>query len=131
MPPQATRKKKRGPLLPHTFVQAESSNLLGVVLVKDHPYIVLSKPQLNHLRAELMKRLDTAIDLQCVRIPQLQESGVHCGRFHILCLDNYSYQWLKTIVDSIAVPYGKDGIDNYQLNLVTLAEAPKLNCAEV
>jgi len=79
MPPQATRKKKRGPLLPHTFVQAESSNLLGVVLVKDHPYIVLSKPQLNHLRAELMKRLDTAIDLQCVCIPQLQESAEPTG----------------------------------------------------
>ena len=48
-PPQATRKKKKkkqdGPSLGQTFAQAEQSDLLGVVLVQDHTYIVLKKAQ--------------------------------------------------------------------------------------
>ena len=122
-PPQATRKKKKkkqgGPSLGQSFAQAEESDLLGVVLVQDHPYTVLRKAQLDHLREELMKQLDAAIDSQCNRIPQFQESGVRHGRFHISCSDEYSYQWLQTTVDSITVPSGEDGKDDYQLKLVT------------
>jgi len=45
---------KRPPSLGTTFVQAERDNLLGVVLVQDHPYTVLTKAQLDYVRAELI-----------------------------------------------------------------------------
>ena len=92
---------------------------------------MLKKAQLDHLREELMKQLDAAIDCQCNRIPQFQESGVRHGRFHISCSDEYSDQWLQTTVDSIKVPSEQDGKDDYQLKLVTSSEVPKLLRAEV
>jgi len=78
-----------------------------------------------------MKQLDAAIDSQCNRIPQFQESGVRHGRFHITCSDEYSYRWLQTTVDSMTFPSEEDGKDDYHLKLVTSSEVPKLLRAEV
>ena len=57
-PPQKLRKKKRkGPPLGSTFVQAGKDNLLGVVLIKDHPYTMLTRAKSTHVQQKLMSCL--------------------------------------------------------------------------
>ena len=129
-PPQQKKKKKKGgPPLGRSFRQAEQDNLLGVVLVEDHPYTVLTKTQLNHLREKLMEHLDATIVAQSAHIPQFKESGVRQGRFHLSCADTRTHEWLTTTIGNITVP--SDGTDEYHLRLATPAEVPRLLRAEV
>ena len=62
-PPRSKTKKKRT-FTPagQTFRQAEADNLLGVVLVQDHPYTVLSRVQLDRVCERLLQSIEAAID---------------------------------------------------------------------
>ena len=133
-PPRKKGKKKKnrgGPPLGKSFDQAEKDNLLGVVLVRDHPHTVLSKAQLNHLREKLMEQLDATIASRSESIPQFEESGTRHGRLHISCADPRSHEWLKTTIENTTVPPEEEGKEEFSLQLATLAEVPKLLRAEV
>jgi len=131
-PPQTKRKKSRkGPAFGSTFKQAEQDDLLGVVLVKDRPYTVLSRTQLEYVRSELMKQLfEAAANSRDREIPRFEESGTRYGRFHLSCANEFSYQWLTEAVTLITVPT-EDGTEPHHLHLVTSSEVPKLLRAEV
>jgi len=62
-PPRSKTKKKRT-FTPagQTFRQAEADNLLGVVLVQDHPYTVLSRVQFERVCERLLQSIEAAID---------------------------------------------------------------------
>jgi len=133
-PPQILSKRTRGvPLLGTTFEEAERQNLLGVLIVQDNPYTMLNKPQLDHVRADLLTRLHATIALHDSNVPQFHESGVVRGMFHFSCANELSYQWLKTEVADITVSSEEDETVRYQLELVDSASLPirKLLRAEV
>jgi len=45
-----------------TFEQAAKEDLLGVVLVQDNPYQILTKDQIAWLRTTLGNRVDAVVD---------------------------------------------------------------------
>ena len=84
-PPQPVRKKpKRASQLGGTFKQAEKENLLGVNHIKENPYEMLSRTQLQWVREQLTRLLDESID-SGGPVPRFQESGIRNGRFHLSC----------------------------------------------
>jgi len=128
-PPQTKRKKaKKGPPFGSTFEQAEKDNLLGVVLIRDNHYTVLTKPQLDYVTAELMKRLEETVDSNDGQVPQFEEHGIRYGRFHLSCTNSHLFMWLARSIASISVPASDD---THSLELVTSSEVPKLLRAEV
>jgi len=127
--PQTKRKKaKKGPPFGSTFEQAEKDNLLGVVLIRDNHYTVVTKPQLYYVRAELMKRLKETVDFNVGQVSQFEKHGIRYGRFYLSCINSHLFMWLASLIASISVPSGDD---TYSLDLVTFSEVPKLLRAEV
>jgi len=89
-PPQAAKKKpKRGPSLGHTFKQAQEEDLLGVVMIKYHPYTTLARAHVDWIWRQLLVKLEEAIDAGGTA-PTFQESGVRQNRFHLSCTDRES-----------------------------------------
>jgi len=129
-PPQTSRKKRqRRPMLGATFQQAEKDDLLGVVLVKDQPYKILTRTQINWVRGQLLSKLVDVAGAEDV-VPTFQESGIRHNRFHLSCTDRVSYDWLHSTVASLTLESESDG-KSLQLELVCASEVPKLLRAEV
>jgi len=127
-PPQAAKKKpKREPSLGHTFKQAQEEDLLGVVMIKDHPYTTLVRAHVDWIRSQLLVKLEEAIDASGTA-PTFQESGVRQNRFHLSCTDRESYAWLHATIGSM-VAQGEG--HELPLQLVPALEVPKLLRAEV
>jgi len=127
-PSQPKRKKpKRASQLGGTFKQAEKDNLLGVILIKDNPYDMLSRTQLQGIRGQLTRLLDESID-SGGPVPRFQESGIRNGRFHLSCADRESFEWLSASVISLEVT-GDNSC--HQLALVAPSQVPKLLRAAV
>jgi len=127
-PPQAAKKKpKRGPSLGHTFKQAQEEDLLGVVMIKDHPYTTLARTHVDWIRRQLLVKLEEAIDAGGTA-PTFQESGVRQNRFHLSCTNRESYAWLRATIGSM-VAQGEG--HELPLQLVPASEVPKLLRAEV
>ena len=125
------KRRKQGPPLGQSFDQAEKDNRLGVITIVDHPYTTLTRTQLQDVRTGLLRRLESSIDDNDAIIPRFQESGLRHGRFHLSCVDEYSFRWLKTAVADIVVKAEPAGSDDLHLQLVTPAELPKLLRADV
>jgi len=78
-------KKRKFSQAGQTFRQAEEDNLLGVVLVQDHPYTVLSGVQLDHMREQLLKGIEAEINSGNMSIPLFNETGSPaCWRIRLL-----------------------------------------------
>jgi len=108
-PPQGSKKKKkskRGPRLA-TFEQAAKEDLLGVVLVQDNPYQILTKDQIAWLLTTLGNRVDAVIDSDAEFIPRFTESGVCNGRFCLSCANEESFSWLASLMDTLEGTDGK------------------------
>jgi len=75
-PPQAAKKKpKRGPSPRHTFKQAQEEDLLGVVMIKDHPYTTLACAHVDWIWTQLLVKLEEATDAGRTA-PTFQESSI-------------------------------------------------------
>jgi len=130
-PPQGSKKKKkskRGPRLA-TFEQAAKEDLLGVVLVQDNPYQILTKDQIAWLRTTLGNRVDAVIDSDAEFIPRFTESGVRNGRFCLSCANEESFSWLASLMDTLEGTDGQGGTFRFRLALPS--DIPKLTRAEV
>ena len=127
-PPQAAKKKpKRGPSPGHTFKQAQEEDLLGVVMIKDHPYTTLACAHVDWIRTQLLVKLEEATDAGRTA-PTFQESRVRHNRFHLSCTDRESHEWLRATIGSMAV---QREVHEIPLQLVPTSEVPKLLRAEV
>jgi len=132
-PPTAGGKKKKkskqGSKLGASFKEAAKDNLLGVVLVDDNPYQVLTRAQIASLREKLGKRVDAAIDSDDEFIPRFTESGMRNSRFCLSCNDRLSFCWLQTQLETLNITEESD--TPIQLRLASPSEVPKLSRAEV
>ena len=91
LPQGIMNKHKKVPPLRVTFKQAKEENLLGVVLVRDHPYTILTKQHFDYVRSELMKTVEASVDRTDIPMPSFKESGVHYGKIHLSCANDQSY----------------------------------------
>jgi hypothetical protein len=103
--------------------------LLGVIVVANDPFRILTHGQIAAARAELLKQLGSAIAVCSTPIPRFTESGIVKGRFHLASNDLTSHTWLQETVASIAIQGVND--ESLHLKLVSPSEVPKLRRAEV
>jgi hypothetical protein len=103
--------------------------LLGVIVVANDAFRILTRGQIATARGEILKRLGTVIAARSIPIPRFTESGIVKGRFHLASNDLTSHTWLQETVASTAIQGVND--EALHLKLVSPSEVPKLRRAEV
>jgi len=86
-------KHRKAPPVRVTFKEAKEENLLGVVLIRDHLYTILTKQHIDYVRSKLMKMLEASADRTNIPMPRFKESGVRYGKIHLSCTNDQSHMF--------------------------------------
>jgi len=71
--------------------------------------------------AQLLKRIETAVDSCDTNIPLFNDTGVRHCRLHLSYMDSYTFQWLQMAIANITLPSTDHTMETLQLQLVTPA----------